>query len=357
MKWSKAGGNLRIILALLLFSLIILFHEFGHFLLAKLCGVVVEEFSLGMGPRLLSAKGKETRYSLKALPFGGSCMMKGEDLSDFSEGTFGSKPVWARILIIAAGPVFNFILAFFCAVILISSVGIDRPVILSVSDGFPAQKAGIMAGDEIVSIDGHRIRLYREVSDYVNFHQAKMASGREINIEYRRDGAISRTQLIPADSGEGRYVFGISGSSGIREKTGPLQTIGYSAYEVKYWIGAVLSSLRMMLTGSVSINDISGPVGVVDMIGETYEESKQDGAWYVWLNLLNIAILLSANLGIMNLLPIPALDGGRLIFLLIELVRRRRFNQEVEGKIHLAGLLLLMLLMVVILFNDIRKLF
>ena len=112
-----------------------------------------------------------------------------------------------------------------------------------------------------------------------------------------------------------------------------------------------------MLTGSVSINDISGPVGVVDMIGETYEESKQDGAWYVWLNLLNIAILLSANLGIMNLLPIPALDGGRLIFLLIELVRRRRINQEVEGKIHLAGLLLLMLLMVVILFNDIRKLF
>ena len=133
---------MRIIIALLIFSAIILFHEFGHFLLARLNHVTVTEFSLGMGPRLVSWQGKQTRYSVKALPFGGSCMMLGEDMEDMSEGTFGSKSVWARFSIVAAGPVFNFVLAYLLAVILLGTAGVDESVILGVSEGFPAQEAG-----------------------------------------------------------------------------------------------------------------------------------------------------------------------------------------------------------------------
>ena len=347
---------MRIIVAILIFSLIILFHEFGHFLLAKLNGIVVEEFSLGMGPRLLSRKGKSTRYSLKLLPLGGSCMMKGEDMEDDSEGSFASKSVWARISVVAAGPLFNFLMAFAFAIIIIGCAGYDKPVILSVSEGFPAQEAGLEAMDEIVSIDGKKVFLYREISDFVTFHQDRMRTGEPIPVRYRRDGELCETSLIPRDDGSGRYIFGISGSSAYRVKGGLARTVFQGAYEVKYWIGAVLSGLRMIFTGNVTLNDVSGPVGVVDMIGETYEESRQDGMYYVMLNLLNIAVLLSANLGVMNLLPLPALDGGRLLFLFIEAIRRKRISQEVEGRIHLAGLAILMALMMVILFNDIRKL-
>ena len=346
---------MRILLALIVFSVIVLFHEFGHFLLAKLNHVVVVEFSLGMGPRLFSFVKGETRYSVKILPFGGSCMMLGEDMADLSEGTFGSKSVWARISIVAAGPVFNFILAWLMAFIIISSVGIDRPVLLAVSEGYPAEEAGIAAMDEIVSIDGHSIRMYREIDDFVTFHQDRMSSGEPIEVVYIHEGEKKTVMLVPVDNGYGRYIFGIVGDSNYRTKCNPLQTAYYSAREVRYWITEVALSLRMMFTGQVTLNDVSGPVGVVDAIGETYEQSKSDGAFYVWLNMLNIAILLSANLGVMNLLPIPALDGGRLLFLIVEAIRRKRLDPEIEGKINLAGMAVLLALMFLIMFNDVRK--
>ena len=348
---------MRIILAIVLFSLIILFHEFGHFLLAKLCGVTVTEFSLGMGPRLLSLVRGGTRYSVKAFPFGGSCAMLGEDQDDTSEGTFGSKSVWARIAIVAAGPVFNFILACVFSMIIIASVGYDKPVILGVTDGYPAQEAGLMAGDVIRSINGRRITFYREISDFTQFHQDLMRSGEPVRIRYERDGEVFETSLVCRDNGNGRYIMGISGSSGYREKASPIETVLFSVRDVRYWIGSVLSGLRMMVGGQVSIDDLSGPVGVVDMIGQTYEEASRDGVFYIWLNMLNIGIILSANLGVMNLLPLPALDGGRLLFLLIEAIRRRKVSQELEGRVHLIGLMLLMGLMVLIMLNDLKKIF
>ena len=346
---------MRILIALLVFSLIVLFHEFGHFLLAKLNKVTVVEFSLGMGPRLLSFEAGGTRYSWKLLPFGGSCMMLGEDMGDLGEGTFGSKSVWARISIVLAGPFFNFLLAFFMAAFIIGGVGYDKPVILRVADGYPAQEAGLEAGDVITSMGGKRIRLFREISDYVLFHQEELSSGRPLVITWEREGEPYRAAVTAVDNGSGRFVIGVDGSTNYRTKAGALQVIGYSLIEVRYWIGYTISSLRMMFTGAVTLDDMSGPVGVVDMIGETYEESKADGTYYVWLNMLNIAIILSANLGVMNLLPIPALDGGRLLFLFVEAIRRKRLDPELEGKVHLAGLLLLMAFMFVIMFNDIRK--
>lgn len=343
---------MKIVIALLVFSIIIIIHELGHFLLAKLNGITVVEFSLGMGPRILSTEKGGTRYSWKLLPFGGSCMMLGEDESSGEAGSFGSKSVWARISVIAAGPIFNFILAFVLAVLVIGSIGYDPPKLIGVLEGYPAEEAGMQAGDIIKKMNGKKIHLYREVSNYTTFHQ-----GETVDVTYERDGKEYQVTLVPKESEDGSKLLGITGSSSYREKTNPIQTLKYGVYEVKYWIETTIESLGMMIKGKVSIDDISGPVGVVSVIGETYEESTKDGGFYVWVNMLNIAILLTANLGVMNLLPIPALDGGRLVFLIIEAIRGRRIDAEKEGMIHLIGLAALMLLMIVVMFNDVRKLF
>ena len=337
-------------IALLVFSVIILFHEFGHFLLAKLNKITVVEFSLGMGPRLLSFEAGGTRYSWKLLPFGGSCMMLGEDGEEEEEGSFGSKSVWARMSVIAAGPIFNFLLAFIMALFIVGNLGYDVPVLLNVTEGMPAADAGLQAGDRIVKMNGKRIHLYREVQNYSMFHQ-----GETVIFQYERDGELHEATVTP-ELTNGSYKYGIGGNINYRQKTNVLETLEYSAYEVYYWIDTTVSSLGLLFKGGVQLDDMSGPVGVVDAIGTTYQESRDEGAFYVWMNLLNIAILLSANLGVMNLLPIPALDGGRLIFLIVEAIRRRRVEPELEAKIHFAGLMLLMLLMVVVMFNDVKKL-
>lgn len=341
---------MSIVIALLVFSVIILFHEFGHFLLAKLNKITVVEFSLGMGPRLLSFEAGGTRYSWKLLPFGGSCMMLGEDGEEEEEGSFGSKSVWARMSVIAAGPIFNFLLAFIMALFIVGNLGYDVPVLLNVTEGMPAADAGLQAGDRIVKMNGKRIHLYREVQNYSMFHQ-----GATVIFQYERDGELHEATVTP-ELTNGSYKYGIGGNINYRQKTNVLETLEYSAYEVYYWIDTTVSSLGLLFKGSVQLDDMSGPVGVVDAIGTTYQESRDEGAFYVWMNLLNIAILLSANLGVMNLLPIPALDGGRLIFLIVEAIRRRRVEPELEAKIHFAGLMLLMLLMVVVMFNDVKKL-
>ena len=341
---------MSIVIALLVFSVIILFHEFGHFLLAKLNKITVVEFSLGMGPRLLSFEAGGTRYSWKLLPFGGSCMMLGEDGEEEEEGSFGSKSVWARMSVIAAGPIFNFLLAFIMALFIVGNLGYDVPVLLNVTEGMPAADAGLQAGDRILKMNGKRIHLYREVQNYSMFHQ-----GETVIFQYERDGELHEATVTP-ELTNGSYKYGIGGNINYRQKTNVLETLEYSAYEVYYWIDTTVSSLGLLFKGGVQLDDMSGPVGVVDAIGTTYQESRDEGAFYVWMNLLNIAILLSANLGVMNLLPIPALDGGRLIFLIVEAIRRRRVEPELEAKIHFAGLMLLMLLMVVVMFNDVKKL-
>ena len=236
------------------------------------------------------------------------------------------------------------------SVFIVGNIGYDIPVIYGVTEGSPAQEGGLRAGDRIISMNGKRIRVHRQISNYVTFHQ-----GETVRFVYERDGKRKETTISPVLMG-GSYKFGISGAA-FRARTNVADTLKYSAYEVYYWIDVTLQSLKMLVSGGVSIDDMSGPVGVVDMIGETYEESRSSGLFYIWLNMMNIAILLTANLGVMNLLPIPALDGGRLVFLILEAVRGKKTNPEVEAKIHFAGLVLLMFLMVVIMFNDVKKLF
>lgn len=341
---------MSIILALLIFSVIVIVHELGHFLLAKFHGITVTEFSVGMGPRLLSHEWGGTRYSLKLLPFGGSCMMVGEEEESEEEGSFGSKSVWARITVVAAGPIFNFLLAFVLSVIIVGNIGYDDTVV-DVTPGYPAAEAGMQDGDEIVRLDGSRTYVYREISLFNSLYQ-----GRTAEVTYRRDGAEYTVRLAPVKDESGYYRYGFEKSSA-RTKGTPAQTVKYSFAELRYWLKATIQSLQKLLKGQVALDDVSGPVGIVDAIGDTYEESRSDGWYYVTLNMIIMSILLSVNLGVMNLLPIPALDGGRLVFLLIEAVRGRALPQEKESMVHFLGFVVLMGLMVVVLLNDIRHLF
>ncbi len=278
--------------------------------------------------------------------------MKGEDLADTSEGSFGSKSALARISVIAAGPIFNFIMAFLAAVILTAMIGYDPPVIYSVMDGYPAQEAGLQGGDTVISMNKKKIYLSREINDYLSFHQ-----GEVVDLVVERDGHKANMTIRPKfDEEEGRYLIGITTK---REfvKTNFFQTLKYGGAELRYWINLTIQSLRMLFTGQVGMQDMAGPVGVVDMIGDSYQQAVQYGWFDVIVNMLNIAILLSANLGVMNLLPIPALDGGRLFFLVIELIRGKRIDAKAEGMVHFAGFMLLMVLMMFILFQDVGRLF
>lgn len=428
---------MKILIAVIIFSVIILIHELGHFLLAKKNGIVVTEFSLGMGPRLFSTQKGETRYSIKLFPIGGSCAMLGEDTGENElPGTFNAAPVWGRISVVAAGPVFNFILAFILSVIITAFVGYDpaeimeveanspaadaglkegdvitefngyqvdvardlymysflnelteEPItvqvrregkketitytpdasvryllgfnrsdensmeVLSLIEGMPLEEAGLQAGDVITSINGTPVPDGAAYEAYIEKHPLSQEA---VDITYQRDGLEYDAVITPKEYRTPKTGF--SYNMGYVKATG-FQVLKYAVLDVKYMIRTTLLSLKELVTGGLGVKDLSGPVGVVDAIGTAYEETKSQGALMLWMNMLNMAVLLSANLGVMNLLPLPALDGGRLVFLLIEAVRKKPINREVEGMVHFAGLMLLMILMVVVMYNDILKIF
>lgn len=358
--------------ALLVFSVLILFHEFGHFLLAKRGGICVVEFSLGMGPRIFSFVKGGTRYSLNAFPFGGSCMMLGED-EDLSSETedeeaendygielppgatgvpFHETSPWTRFKVVAAGPLFNFILAFLGAFFIISCAGYEPPVVSQVMDGYPAQEAGLQAGDVITKLNGKSIKIYGDITAYTGFHP-----GKTLEVEYKRDGETYTAVLEPKYSEEsGRYLIGIS-YDGARKSESVFTTIRYSLYELRYWVNMTFDSLKMIVNRQVSADDIAGPVMIVSMLDSTVKQTQQYGLLVVALNVTSLCVLLSVNLAIMNLLPLPALDGGRLVFIVLEMLRGKPVNQELEGRIHMIGMAALMTLMMFILYNDIRNLF
>ena len=277
--------------------------------------------------------------------------MVGEDMESDEENAFNKKGVWTRISVVAAGPIFNFILAFVGAVVMILCIGVDKPVIAEMLEGYPAYEAGVRAGDEIVSMNGRNIGVYRDVSMYIQLHQ-----GEEIDLVYARDGQRYETIIQPKMGEDGYYLMGITGG-GYTKCEGPLEVVKYAGAEVGYWIHMVFDSLKMMVSGQVKREDVGGPVRIVGMIGDTYEQSAAISGFAVFINLLNMVIFLSANLGVMNLLPIPALDGGRLLLMLVEVVTRKRVPEKVEGYIHMAGFVVLMGFMVFIVFNDISLMF
>ena len=322
-----------IIIAIILFSVIVIFHELGHFLLAKANGIRVNEFCLGLGPTIIGFGKGETKYSIKLLPFGGACVMEGEDGDSSDDRAFNNKSVWARISVVFAGPFFNFIMAFIFSFIIIMSLGYDEAKLSDVMKGYAAEQAGMQAGDVILKMDGYNVHFYKEIGLYSTIHY-----GEPVEVTYLRDGEKNTTTLVPVyDEDSQRYLYGFIGT-GQYTKADVGTALLYSAYEVKYWIYSTVESLKLLFTGRFGVNDLSGPVGIVQ-------------------NMLNWGIVLSANLGVMNLLPLPALDGGRLVFLIVEVIRRKKIDPEKEGYVHLVGIILLFLLMFIVMFNDIKKIF
>ncbi len=347
---------MTLIYFILIFGAIVLAHEFGHYLLARIGGIHVVEFAIGMGPKIAGFRKGETDYVLRLLPIGGACMFEGEDGKDEEPGemspdSFNAANVWTRISTVVAGPLFNFILAFFLALFLVGFSGSDKPVILGVMEGYPAAEAGMEPGAEILSMNGERVYLAREI--YINTY---LNQERPMTVEYRQNGEVYEKELIPKyDEESGRYLIGFQGYGEAVEVKG-LNLFKYSYYEIRYNLKTTLKSLGMLISGRASTKDMSGPVGIAQAIGQVAEEATPYGPLVLILNLCNIALLLSVNLGVINLLPLPALDGGRLVFMLIEAVRGKPIPPDKEGMVHFAGFVALMALMVFVMYNDIVRL-
>ena len=345
---------MSIIFFIIIISVIVILHEGGHCSIAKKSGIGVKEFYVGLGPTLFSFKSGETTYSWKLLPIGGLCLFygmgEGDEGIDYGERSYFKANVWARMATVVAGPFMNFVLAFFLSLFIIGSMGYDPPTIADVMEGYPAEEAGLRSGDEIVRINDKNIDIYRDISLYNMFND-----GRKVNVVYRRDGQLRQTDITPIYSEEdGRYLLGFRGPAEY-VKGNAFEVIRYSFTEVRYWIEATWKSLGLIFKGKFSKDDLSGPVGIAKAVDDVYDASKPSGAFYVWINMLNITVLLSANLGVMNLLPFPALDGGRLIFCIIEAVTGKRVSTRVEGIFHFAGMCVLLILAVFVMFNDIGK--
>lgn len=352
---------ITIISFIIIFTVVVVAHEFGHFLIARQNGIRVNEFAIGMGPVIFKKMIKGTRFVIRLLPIGGACMFEGEDGKYESEdeeetpeiakeGSFNAAPVWGRIATVLAGPIFNILLAYVLSLFLCWFCGSDIPLIKDVTEGYPAETAGMQAGDLIIKMDHQRIHLWREISVL-----SYISDGSPVEVTYERDGQQYETVITPVYSTEaGRFYYGFVGG-GQFVACDNLSVFKYSWYEVRYWLLSTVQSLAYMIQGRASAEDIAGPVGVATVIGDTVEQTADEGAFTVILNLINIAVLLSVNLGVLNLLPIPALDGGRLVFLLIEAVRGKRVPPEKEGLVHMIGFVLLMMLMVFVLYNDIMR--
>lgn len=346
-----------IVLFIIIFCVLVISHEFGHFIVAKKNGIHVVEFFIGMGPTLFSFVKGDTKYSLKLLPIGGACVFEGEDglaseKGELSEGAFPNASVWARIATVFAGPLFNFITAYLMAVIIVWACGVYTTEIAGVTDGGAAQAAGLQAGDVIVKIDGSKMHMWDDIR-----LAALTSQGGDMVIEYERDGERDTVTLQPIYSSEdGSYYIGVLGGADLLVCNVP-QTFQYGFYALEYSVKATVKSLSMLIHGQLSKDDVSGPVGMVKYVDETYDAVKDYGAVNVALNMINIAMMLSISLGVMNLLPLPALDGGRLVFLLIEAIRGKPIPPEKEGMVHLGGMMALMVLMALVFVNDITKFF
>lgn len=369
---------------LVVFCVIVTSHEFGHYIIAKLNGIHVEEFTIGMGPKIVGFHRNGTYYVLRWLPLGGACIFDNNDNIDsvlkkdseendeaeestiveaadeVTESTendekygipFNDAPVGARIATVIAGPMANFIIAFVMAIIVVWFAGSDVPVVHKLLEGYPAAESGLMDGDIITKIGNTKIYTAREI--YVNTFVNK--SGKPLEIEYLRDGQKYSTIIVPKYSEEdGRYLLGLSGYGDYIDCRDS-SVFKYSYYEVRYCLIATVKGIGMLISGNGSKDDIAGPVGMAHIISDVQEQAKPYGFGLVLLNMVNIAMILSINLGVMNLLPIPAIDGGRLIFMLIEVVRGKPVPPEKEGIVHLAGFILLFALMVFLLYNDISN--
>ena len=335
---------IKVIVALLVFMVVVVVHEFGHFIFAKRAKIKVNEFSVGMGPKLFGKQRGETLYSIRALPLGGFCAMEGEDEEDGEEeldfskrGHFNGATIGGRILTIFAGPLFNFILAFVILFALFGIRGHQTTTIESIKENSIAQKYGIQAGDKIVNIGENKIDSWKDIQTSLSKLEKQ-----ETIIKVIRNEQEKEIEVKFENSKE--KVLGITS----KLERNLLVSVKESLNTFFYFIGSMFDILRQLFTGKVGVGQLSGPIGVVGAISS----AASNGLY----SLLYITAFLSVNLGFINLLPIPALDGGRLIFLFIELIIGRPVSRSKEGLIHTIGFIFLMGLILFVSFKDVIRL-
>ncbi|MCL2336359.1 MAG: RIP metalloprotease RseP [Firmicutes bacterium] len=333
--------------AVFVFGLLVLFHELGHFSVAKAAGIKVHEFSLGFGPKLVGVLRGGTAYNLRLLPLGGFVRMAGMDPEDDEAGVgekFGDKTVLQRMAVIAAGPVMNFVLAWMLLSISLFSLGgdpvADSTFIKDLSPGLPAQQSGLRAGDQIIAIEGQKVTGWQELTSAI-----RQRPGWETDIVVLRDGRQLQYQLTPPTDANGHGIIGVYP---VREPISPLVALTNGAKLTGRFVYGIIAYIGQMITGRAPV-ELGGPVRMVGEINRAVDSGV--------LFLLQLAAFLSVNLGLFNLFPIPALDGSRLVFLGFEGLRGRPVDPARENYIHLVGFGVLLLLVAVVTYNDILQMF
>lgn len=329
----------QVLAVIFIFGSAVIIHELGHFILAKLSGIKVHEFAVGMGPKLFSYKKGETDYSLRALPLGGFVKMEGEDEKSSDKRAFNNKPVLSRFMVILAGPLMNFILAIILFSIVMFIAGVSIPTINTLTSGFPAEAVGLQPGDKILAINDTNIRTWDQVVTEIGKNDIK-----EMTITVERDNKKLNFNITPIENEEtGQIMIGISPVV-VQSVTHSIST-GF--LRVITTMNEMIYFLRQLIVGRASTGTLVGPVGIIQVAGQA--------AKYGILNVINLAAFISINLGIINLLPIPALDGSRLVFLGYEALRGKPVKQEREAMIHFIGFVFLIGLMIVITFRDVSN--
>ena len=365
---------LYIILTLLVFTLIVSIHEWGHFIMARKNGIFVEEFAIGMGPAIFKHTTKKKMvFSIRLFPLGGFCRMKGEEAEQTEDGqliynkkdpdSFNAKSVGRRASVIAAGPIMNFILAFVLLLVVNACFGYTDPKVVSVEADYPAAKAGLEEGDRLYKLNGERIHVY----DKVQFLLMNYQEGQTVDLAVKKpDGSIRDMKFqLKYDQKEERYRMGFTVASSGRltdmmKDRGVWKGLGCwissSFWALLFDIEITFRSIGMLLTGKVGMDALTGPIGMVSVVGQTYQAASAYGIGAVLGSFANLIILISANLGVLNLFPIPGLDGSQLVFLIIEKIRRKPMNVNIQNIIFLIGFILLFGLMIAVGINDVMNL-
>ncbi|GHV41513.1 zinc metalloprotease [Clostridia bacterium] len=354
---------LSVIIAIIILGIIIIAHEFGHFLAARKNGVLVEEFAIGMGPKLLSKKRGDTVWSIRAFPIGGFCKMRGEDEDDRSEVAFNSKKINQRFVILIAGVVMNVILALVITSASSLANGFGVPEISRILPDSAAEAAGLKTGDRIIRINKENVNIYQDVTFIMS-----EANGLPMDITVKRGGEKITFTITPKLVDNGSYqVYQIGFERGWRSaffgkaiegysRAGFFESLKTGAYTSAFYVKSTFIGFLRLFTMKIKASELAGPIGIVSIIGENYTAAASVGAGAVIWTMLEFMALISANLAVANILPLPTLDGGRIVFLLIEGIRKKPIDPQKEGMVHFAGFVLLMIFAVFIAYNDIMKL-
>ena len=343
---------LYVLLALVMLGVIVTVHEFGHYLVGRLCGIGILEFNVGFGPKLFSWTRNGIQYALRVIPLGGSCMFLGEDEDNDNPRAMNNQPVWKRFITVLAGPFMNFVLAFVVCAIMLNAFFIAEtfPVIDQVMDDMPAAEAGLLAGDRIVEVNGEAIGEGSEGVQAISQAIQSGEPGVPVEIAVERGGervALTMTPQLVTDEETGASRLQIGIVFGGRTFTF-LESIGEAGRYMVETTGMMLDSLRKLFFHGEGLDDTAGTVGIIAVVSQRAREGMYMVLWLMFI--------ISLNLGIVNLLPLPALDGGRLIFLIVEAIRRKPIPPEKEGLVHGIGLMLLFGLFIVLTYRDIVRL-